>query len=67
MQYIQAQVLFSRLYEASKKVAESIDIEIKHKQIMGLQKGRANSGVQSTVYFHVVVIKPFLSFYIRNH
>jgi hAT family C-terminal dimerisation region len=58
---------FSRIYETSKKMAETVDIETKHKRIVGRQKNRANPEVQSTEdYFRVTVFNPFLDFYIMD-
>ncbi|XP_033225358.1 zinc finger MYM-type protein 1-like [Belonocnema kinseyi] len=58
---------FYEIYEASKKIAENLDIEIKHKRIARRQKNRANPEVQSTKdYFHVTVFNPFLDFYIMD-
>lgn len=58
---------FSAIYEASKKIAENLDIEIKHKRIARRQKNRANPEVQSTEdYFRVTAFNPFLDFYIMD-
>ncbi|XP_053968461.1 52 kDa repressor of the inhibitor of the protein kinase-like [Anastrepha ludens] len=58
---------FSAIYEASKKIAENLDIEIKHKRIARRQKNRANPEVQSTEdYFRATAFNPFLDFYIMD-
>lgn len=58
---------FSKIYETSKKIAESVEIETTHKRITGRQKNRANPEVQSTEdYFRLTVFHPFLDFYIMD-
>ncbi|XP_052837461.1 uncharacterized protein LOC128253236 [Drosophila gunungcola] len=58
---------FPGIFEAAKKIAETLDIEIKHKQKVSRQKNRANPDVQSAEeYFRVTVFNPFLDFYIMD-
>lgn len=61
------QEAFCKVYGTSKKMAESVDMEVKHKRIVGKQKHRANPDVQSTEdYFRVTVFYPFLDYYIMD-